>query len=89
MIADDVEELLRGSRRAAPKSMDEGGAGRAVLERRDGVVVHRTGKFSVVLGEASDVFAQALPRLLLAIAQLPLLVGASICALEVADEDPT
>jgi hypothetical protein len=33
MVARDVEELSRGSRRAAPESVDEGGAGHAVLER--------------------------------------------------------
>jgi hypothetical protein len=35
-----------------------------------------------------DVLVQALPRLLLAVAQLPLLAGASVRALEVFDEDP-
>jgi hypothetical protein len=33
MVARDVEELSRGSRRAAPESVDEGGTGHAVLER--------------------------------------------------------
>jgi hypothetical protein len=33
IVARDVEELSRGSRRAAPESVDEGGAGHAVLER--------------------------------------------------------
>jgi hypothetical protein len=40
-----------------------------------------------VLGEASDVLAQALPRLLFAVAQLPLLAEAGVRALEVSDED--
>jgi hypothetical protein len=42
-----------------------------------------------VLGEVSYVLVEALPRLLLAVAQLPLLAGAHVGALEVADEDPT
>jgi hypothetical protein len=69
--------------------MDEGGAGRVVLERRDGVIVLRTGKFVASLGEASDVLAQALSWLLLAVAQCPKLARTSVRALEVADEDPT
>jgi hypothetical protein len=89
MVAHNVEEPPRGSRCAAPKSMDEGRPGHAIIERRDGVVVRRTGKFGAVIGEASDVLTQSLPRLLLAVAQLPLLVEASVCALEVADEDTT
>jgi hypothetical protein len=40
-----------------------------------------------VLGEAPDVLAQVLPRLLLAVVHLPLLVGAGVRALEVPDED--
>jgi hypothetical protein len=40
----------------------------AILGRRDGVVVGRAGKFGVTLGEAPDVLAQALSRLLLALA---------------------
>jgi hypothetical protein len=45
--------------------MDERSTGRAILEHRDGVVVGRAGKFGAVLGEAPDVLAQALSRLLL------------------------
>jgi hypothetical protein len=69
--------------------MDEGCARRAVLERRDGIVVGCTGELGATLGEASYVLALALPRLLLAVAQLPLLAGAHVDALEVVDEDPT
>jgi hypothetical protein len=43
----------------------------------------------VVLGEAPYVLAETLPRLLLAVAQLPLLAGPLVGALEVADEDLT
>jgi hypothetical protein len=39
--------------------------------------------------KASYVLAKALPGLLLAVAQLPLLAGAHVRALEVADENPT
>jgi hypothetical protein len=35
------------------------------------------------------VLAKTLARLLLAVSQLPLLVEAHVCSLEVADEDPT
>jgi hypothetical protein len=67
--------------------VDEGGAGRVVLERRDGVIVGHTGKLSATLGEASDVLAQAFSRLLLAVAQLQLLAGARVRALEVPNKD--
>jgi hypothetical protein len=89
VVARDVEELAGCARHAAPESVDEGRACRVVLERRDGVVVGRTGELSVVLGEASYVLAEALPRLLLAVAQLPLLAGAHVGALEVPNKDPT
>jgi hypothetical protein len=89
MVARDIEELPRGSERAMPEAMDEGGAGRAVLERRDGLVVRRAGKLGTSLGEAPDVLAQALPWLLLAVAHLPLLAGVGVHALEVSDENPT
>jgi hypothetical protein len=67
----------------------EGSTGHAVLERRDGVVVGRAGKFHAALGEASNVLAEALSRLLLAVAHLLLLAGARVLALEVPDEDST
>jgi hypothetical protein len=76
-------------RHAAPKSVDEGYACHAVLEHRDGVIVSRVGEFGVALGEAPNVLAQALSRLLLAVAQFPLLVGVRVGALEVPDEDST
>jgi hypothetical protein len=69
------EELKSRTRHAARDMMDEGGACRAVLERRNGVVVGCIREFGAALGEASDVLALALPRLLLAVAQLPLLAG--------------
>jgi hypothetical protein len=75
MVARDVEKLASRARHAAPESMDEGRARRAVLECRDGVVVGRTGELGAALGEASYVLAEALPRLLLAVPQLPLLAG--------------
>jgi hypothetical protein len=68
VVTRNVEELVSRSRHAAPESVDEGGAHRAVLERQNGVVVGCTGEFGAVLGEAQDVLAQALSRLLLAVA---------------------
>jgi hypothetical protein len=87
MVARNVEELQGRTRHAASESVDEGGAGRAILKCRDGTIVGCTGKLGAVLGEAPDVLAQAFSQLLLADAQLPLLVGARVCALEVFDED--
>jgi hypothetical protein len=55
MVTRNVEELPCSTGCAAPKSMYEGGAGRVVLERQDGVVVGCAGKLGVALGEASDV----------------------------------
>jgi hypothetical protein len=43
---------------------------------------------SAALGEASYVLAEALSRLLLVVAQLPLLARAHVGALEVPDKDP-
>jgi hypothetical protein len=57
MVARDVEELPRGSGCAAPESVDEGCAGRVVLERRDGVIVRRVRKLGAAFGEASVVLA--------------------------------
>jgi hypothetical protein len=57
MVACDVEELPSSSGRAALESMDAGGAGRAVLERRDDVFVHCIGKLGAALGEMPDVVA--------------------------------
>jgi hypothetical protein len=87
VIAHDVEELAGRARHAAPKSVDEGRARRAVLERRDGVIVSRTGELGATLGEASYVLVETLSRLLLAVAQLPLLAEAHVSALEVPHED--
>jgi hypothetical protein len=42
-----------------------------------------------VLGEAMYVLTKTLPRLLLAVAQLPLLTWAHLGSLKVADEDST
>jgi hypothetical protein len=89
MIARDVEELACRRRHAAPESIDEGRARRAVLERRDGIGFGCVGEFGAALGEALNVLTQALSRLLLAVAQRPLLAGAHVCALEVPDEDST
>jgi hypothetical protein len=75
VIARDVEELAGCARHAAPESMDEGRTRHAVLERRDGVVVGRTWELGAALGEALYVLAEALPRMLLAVTQLPLLAG--------------
>jgi hypothetical protein len=69
--------------------MDEGGAGGAVLEHRDGIIVGRIGELGEALVEALDVVMQAFTRLLLAIVQLPLLVGTGVHALKVADEGLT
>jgi hypothetical protein len=61
VVSRDVEELVGHVRHVAPESMDEGRAGHAVLERRDGVVVGRTGELGAALGEAPYVLAEALP----------------------------
>jgi hypothetical protein len=89
VVAHNVEKLVSRAGHAAPKSLDEGHARRAVLERRDGVIVGRTRELGAALGEASYVLAETLPRLLLAVAQLPLLVEVHVGALEVDDENPT
>jgi hypothetical protein len=69
--------------------MDEGGARRPILKRRDGVVIGGARELGAALGEVSCVLAETLPQLLLAVSQLPLLARAHVRALEVADEDPT
>jgi hypothetical protein len=69
--------------------VDEGRSRRAVLKRRDGIVVGRAGELGAVLGEAPYVLTETLLRLLLAVAQLSLLAGAQVGALEIADEDST
>jgi hypothetical protein len=89
VVARDVEELVSHAGHAAPESVDEGRACRAVLECRDGFIVGRIGELSATLGEASYVLTETFSRLLLAIAQLPLLAGAHAGALKVADEHPT
>jgi hypothetical protein len=89
MVAHNVEELMGHTRHATPDPVDQGGAHRFVLKLRDVVVIGRTGELGAALGEASYVLAKALPGLLLAVAQLPLLAGAHVRALEVANEDPT
>jgi hypothetical protein len=87
VVAHDVKDLAGRARHATPKLVYEGGAGRPVLKCRDGVVVGRAGDLGAALGEASYVLAETLPRLLLAVAQLPLLAGARVRALKVSDED--
>jgi hypothetical protein len=87
VVARDVEELMGRAWHATLESVDEGGACHPVLKCRDGVIVGRAGELGAALGEAPYVLAETLPRLLLAVAQLPLLAGAHVCALEVADED--
>jgi hypothetical protein len=89
VVARNVKELASRAGHVVPESVDEGRARRAVLERRDGVVVGRTEELGAALGEAFYVLAETFPQLLLAVAQLPLLVGAHVGALKVADEDPT
>jgi hypothetical protein len=89
VVARDIEEFTSRTRHATPESVDEGGTRHPVLKCRDGVVVGRAGELGAALGEASYVLAETLPRLLLAVTQLPLLAEAHVRALEVADEDPT
>jgi hypothetical protein len=89
VVARDVEELAGRAWHVASESVDEGRARRAVLERRDGIVVGCTGELGAALGEVLYVLAETLPRLLLAVAQLPLLAGAHVGALKVTDKDPT
>jgi hypothetical protein len=80
VIARDVEEFSRRAWHATPELMDEGGTRRPVLERRDGVIVGRTGELGAAFGKASYVLTKALPGLLFAVAQLPLLAGAHVRA---------
>jgi hypothetical protein len=68
VVARDVEEPAGRVRHAAPESADEGRAHHAFLQRRDGVIVGRSGELGAALGEASDVLTLALPRRLLAVA---------------------
>jgi hypothetical protein len=68
VVARDVEELAGRARHAAPESVDDGRARRAILERRNGIIVSRTGELGAALGEASYVLAETLPRPLLAVA---------------------
>jgi hypothetical protein len=89
VVARDVEELTGRAWHATPESVDEGRSRRAVLKRRDGIVVGRAGELGAVLGEAPYVLTETLLRLLLAVAQLSLLAGAQVGALEIADEDST
>jgi hypothetical protein len=42
VVGRNVEELAGRARHAMPKSVDEGRARRAILERQDGVIVGRT-----------------------------------------------
>jgi hypothetical protein len=67
--------------------MDEGGTRRFVLKHRDGVVVGCAGELGAALGEAPYVLVKALPGLLFAVAQLPLLAKARVCAPKVANKD--
>jgi hypothetical protein len=89
VVACDVEEFSCRTRHATPEPVDEGGVRHPVVKRRDGVVISRAKELGAALGEASYVLVKTLPRLLLAVAQLPLLAGAHVRALKVSDEDPT
>jgi hypothetical protein len=60
VVGRDLEELPSGSGSPTPQTMDEGGAGGTVLERRNGVVVGRAEELGASFGEASDVVMQAL-----------------------------
>jgi folate-dependent phosphoribosylglycinamide formyltransferase PurN len=55
VVARDVKELAGCTRHAVPESMDEGCACHVVLQRRDGVIVSRTGELGAALGEVSYV----------------------------------
>jgi hypothetical protein len=89
VVAHDVKDLASRAWHATPKSVDERCARCPILKRRDGIVVGRAWELGVALGEALYVLAKSLPRLLLAVAQLPLLARVHVRALEVADEDST
>jgi hypothetical protein len=67
VVAHDVEKLPGRTRHATPKSVDEGGARRPVLKRRDGVVVSRVGELGAALGEVLYVLAKTLPQLVLVV----------------------
>jgi hypothetical protein len=89
VIACDVEELTGRARHAMPESVHEVRARRAVLERRDGIIVGPIGELGATLGEALYVLMETHSRLLLAVAQLPLLAESHVSALEVPDKDST
>jgi hypothetical protein len=89
VVACDVEEFPCRTWHATLEPVDEGGVRRPVLKCRYGVVIGRARELGVVLGEVSYVLVKTLPRLLLAVAQLPLLARAHVRALKVADENPT
>jgi hypothetical protein len=89
VVGRDVEDFSSSSGSPPPYMVDEGGAGGIILKRRDGVIVCGTGELGDALGEEPDVVVQALTRLLFAVAQLPVLVGAGVRALDVADEGST
>jgi hypothetical protein len=57
VVSCDVEELAGCASHAAPESMDDGRARRAVLEHLDGVVVGRAGELDTTLGEVLYVLA--------------------------------
>jgi hypothetical protein len=50
------------------------------------VIVRCTGELGAVLGETPNVVVQTFSRLLLAVAQFPLLAGSGVRALEVANK---
>jgi hypothetical protein len=61
VVARDVEKFVSRARHAAPESSNEGRAHRAVLERRDGIIVSRTRELGAVLGEALYVLEETSP----------------------------
>jgi hypothetical protein len=61
VVARDVEKFVSRARHAAPGSSNEGRAHRAVLERRDGIIVSRTRELGAVLGEALYVLEETSP----------------------------
>jgi hypothetical protein len=61
VVARDVEEFASRARHAVPESVNKGRACRAVLKRRDGVVVGRAGELGAALGEALYVLTETSP----------------------------
>jgi hypothetical protein len=70
MVSDDVQELLGGSRALSAKLVDQRFAGDPEQERSEDVGVRNVRNDIELLGEAPDVLAEGLSRLLPALLRL-------------------